>query len=140
MRKCDFCFDFVKGGGLPACAQACPREAITFGPRDELLRLAQWKMRTNPGKYVDHIYGQYEVGGTSWLYMAAVPFSTLGFPKLGKKVPPRLTESIQHAMVGDLIFPLSLYALLGGTMWLTGFLKKGERGQKNEPTDQRSDS
>jgi formate dehydrogenase iron-sulfur subunit len=45
------------------------------------LRLARWKMRSNPGKYVDHIYGEHEVGGTSWLYLASEPFENIGFPK-----------------------------------------------------------
>lgn len=130
VRKCTFCFSYVSEGGLPACAQVCPREAITFGPRDELLRLARWKMKSNPGKYVDHIYGENEVGGTSWLYLASVPFETLGFPKLDTIAPPRLTESIQHAIVGYLAFPAALYAVLGGTMWLTGFLKRNGKTDK----------
>ncbi len=124
VRKCTFCFEYVSKGQLPACAQACPREVITFGPKKELLRLARWKMRSNPGKYVDHIYGEHEVGGTSWLYLSSEPFETIGFPKLAPEAPPELTESIQHAAVGQMILPLSLYGALGAVMWLTGFLKR----------------
>ena len=125
VRKCTFCFEYVKQGQLPACAQVCPREVITFGPKKELLRLARWKMRSNPGKYVDHIYGEHEVGGTSWLYLASEPFETIGFPTLDSAPPPELTETIQHAAVGQMILPLSLYGVLGAIMWLTGFLRKG---------------
>ncbi len=126
VRKCTFCYQSVKRGGLPACAQICPREVITFGKKDELLRLARWKMKKNPGKYVDHIYGEHEVGGTSWLYLASEPFETIGFPKLGTKAPPRLTEAIQHGLFQYFAAPIILYGVLGGVMWGTGYLKDSE--------------
>jgi hypothetical protein len=31
------------------------------------------------GKYQDHIYGEFEAGGTSWLYISDVPFQEIGF-------------------------------------------------------------
>jgi formate dehydrogenase iron-sulfur subunit len=34
--KCTLCYDRLKGGHTPACAQACPTESIQFGPLDEL--------------------------------------------------------------------------------------------------------
>ena len=123
VRKCTFCFEYINDGGLPACAQVCPREVMTFGKKQDLLALARWKQKNNPGKYVDHIYGEKEVGGTSWLYLAAEPFDTIGFPKLGEKAPPRLTEAIQHGLFQYFAAPIGLYAALGGIMWVTGFLK-----------------
>jgi len=123
VRKCTFCFNYIKDGGLPACAQVCPREVMTFGKKKDLLELARWRIKNNPGKYVDHVYGEHEVGGTSWLYLSSEPFETVGFPKLGTKAPPRLTESIQHGLFQYFAAPIGLYAVLGGTMWLTGFLK-----------------
>ncbi len=94
VRKCTFCFSYVKEGGLPACAQVCPREVITFGKKNELLKLAQWKMKNNPGKYVDHIYGEHEAGGTSWLYISPVPFEKLAFPMGTGTTPyPEYTEA-----------------------------------------------
>jgi Fe-S-cluster-containing dehydrogenase component len=123
VRKCNFCFNAIKDGGLPACAQVCPREVITFGKKSKLLSLARWKMKNHPGKYVDHIYGEHEVGGTSWLYIASEPFKTIGFPKLGTKAPPRLTEAIQHSLFQYFAAPIILYAALGGIMWVTGYLK-----------------
>ncbi|KMY66598.1 4Fe-4S ferredoxin [Desulfocarbo indianensis] len=134
VRKCTMCFDQVKEGGLPACAQICPREAITFGKRADLLRLARWRIKNHPGRYQDHIYGETEVGGTAWIYLASEPFTDIGFPKLAAKAPPRLTESIQHAVTGYLALPLSLFAVLGGVMWFTGFMKRN--GDKPEGADQ----
>jgi formate dehydrogenase iron-sulfur subunit len=34
--KCTLCYDRLKGGFDPACAQACPTQSIQFGPLDEL--------------------------------------------------------------------------------------------------------
>jgi len=35
-HKCTLCYDRLKDGMTPACAQACPTESIQFGPLDEL--------------------------------------------------------------------------------------------------------
>ena len=80
VTKCTFCFDRIsKEGGVPGCVEICPVEALTFGKRTELLDLAHEKIRNNSDKYVNHVYGEHEVGGTSWLYISPVPFDEVGF-------------------------------------------------------------
>ena len=79
--KCIFCYEKIKEGKLPACAGACPVEAVTFGKREDLIQLAREKIMKNPDKYLNHIYGEHEAGGTSWLYLSGVPFEQLGFPE-----------------------------------------------------------
>jgi hypothetical protein len=59
--------------------EACPAEAVTVGKRSELLEIARQRIYTNPGKYVSHIYGEREAGGTNVLYISGVPFKDLGF-------------------------------------------------------------
>lgn len=78
--KCTMCYPRIKKGGMPACAEACPAGALTFGKRDDLLKLAREKIAKNPDRYVDHIYGEQEAGGTSWMYISGVPFGELDFP------------------------------------------------------------
>ena len=78
--KCILCYPRIKEGRLPACAEACPTGAITFGRRSELLKLARRRLLAHPDRYIDHIYGEREVGGTNWLYISGVPFEQLGFP------------------------------------------------------------
>lgn len=80
--KCTLCYGRIsKGGsGVPACAEACPAGAVTFGKRSDLVQLARNKIRRNPDRYIDRIYGEYEVGGTSWMYISSVPFEKLDFP------------------------------------------------------------
>jgi len=80
IHKCTLCYPRISTGKIPACAEACPMGVITFGKRDELIQLARKKMKAAPGKYIDHIYGETEVGGTNWMYISGVPFENLGFP------------------------------------------------------------
>ncbi len=117
VRKCTFCLERIsKEGGVPACVEICPPQCLTFGRRSKLLELAHNTIRNNPGSYVNHVYGEHEVGGTSWLYLSSVPFEDLGFPKLGDAAPPRITESIQHGVFKNFLPPLALFGLLGGIM------------------------
>jgi NAD-dependent dihydropyrimidine dehydrogenase PreA subunit len=78
--KCNFCYDTrLKKGKPPACVEACPQEALTFGHRKTLIKIAHERIRANPGKYEDHVYGETEVGGTAWMYLSPVPFDQVGF-------------------------------------------------------------
>ncbi|MBI5883005.1 MAG: 4Fe-4S dicluster domain-containing protein [Elusimicrobia bacterium] len=118
VMKCDFCFERRKQDGLPACVETCPVEALTFGPREELVRVARDRVKRRPERYVSHVYGEFEVGGTDWLYLAGTDFAGLQFPKLGRSPAPGVSESIQHGIFAYFVPPVSLYALLGLLMWI----------------------
>ncbi len=77
--KCTLCAPKLAAGLKPACVEACPTGALRFGRRDQLLQKAQARIKAMPDRYFDHIYGEHEVGGTSILYLADVPFEQLGF-------------------------------------------------------------
>jgi Fe-S-cluster-containing dehydrogenase component len=130
IKKCDFCFERTKVGKLPACVEICPVEALTYGSRTDLIKVARDRIKRNPEKYVNHIYGEYEVGGTSWLYIASEEFQKLAFPKLSEKPAPGVSESIQHGIFAYFVPPASLYALLGGLMWITKNRKDSGEGEK----------
>lgn len=117
IMKCDFCFERRKDGKLPACVETCPAEALTYGPREDLVRVARDRVKRYPQRYVDHVFGEYEVGGTAWLYLAGRDFSDLQFPKLGKSPAPGISESIQHGIFAYFVPPVAIYALLGVLMW-----------------------
>ena len=90
--KCTMCHPRVGEGLLPGCVDACPTEALSFGKRKDLLRLARERIRRHPDRYVDHIYGEHEMGGTSWLYLSGASFKELGMREdLGITPAPDLT-------------------------------------------------
>jgi formate dehydrogenase iron-sulfur subunit len=130
IMKCDFCFERTKKGKLPACVEICPVETLTYGTRSELIRIAREKIKRNPDRYINHIYGEYEAGGTSWMYLANQDFAKLAFPNPGDKTMPGTSESIQHGIFAYFVPPVSLYAILGGIMWITKKRNESEQ-EKN---------
>ncbi len=119
VMKCTLCFTRLEEGKFPGCVEICPEEALTFGRREDLLELAREKIHRFPERYVDHIYGEKEVGGTSWLYLTSVPFSEIGFPELPEKSPIEYTEPVQHGIFKWFNGPILLFGLLGLLMRLT---------------------
>jgi formate dehydrogenase iron-sulfur subunit len=85
--KCSMCYGRIKKGGMPACADACPSGAITFGKRNDMLKLAREKIAKSPDRYIDYIYGEQEAGGTGWLYISGIPFEQMDFPMNVPKKP-----------------------------------------------------
>jgi len=77
--KCVMCASRVEAGKPTACAAVCPTGATLFGERDDLIREARARIAAEPGRYVDHIYGLEEAGGTSVLVLSSMPFGQLGF-------------------------------------------------------------
>ncbi len=122
VRKCTLCSNEgnPNKGGVPACVKTCPKECLTYGKRNDLLARAHEKIRSEPDAYATHVYGEHEVGGTSWLYLApkGASFEELGFLKLGTAPPPLRTERIQHGIFKYFIPPLAWYGLLGAVMWV----------------------
>lgn len=117
--KCDFCIDRTNENKLPACVDICPVEALSYGTREELIEEARRRIKNHPEKYYDHVFGEHEVGGTSWLYLADKNLAGSVFPKLSNNTAPGVSESIQHGLFAYFVPPVAVYALLGGIMWLT---------------------
>lgn len=79
VKKCIFCYETrLKHGKPPACVGICPQEALTFGKRHDLIEIAHQRIQNEPDRYVDHLYGEKELGGTSWMYLSGVPFEQVG--------------------------------------------------------------
>lgn len=117
ISKCWMCFQRLEAGQKPACVEACPAGALRFGTRDALLAQAHAQIKSNPGRYVDHVFGEFEVGGTSMLYLSDVPFAELGFPaNLPDTAPPEETEKIMTTLPGVI---LGVAALMTGTAMVT---------------------
>jgi len=115
VTKCDMCAERQAKGQQPACVEACPVQASIVGNRDDILEEAQRRI-LNDSKYVKHIYGSEEAGGTSVFYISDVPFEKLGFAAAPKQPLPVLTAS---ALGDGPTVILVGGAFLSGLYWIT---------------------
>jgi formate dehydrogenase iron-sulfur subunit len=161
IQKCSYCFDrlekiqantdingnalegesqgrFNESQQLPACVKVCPAGAIRIGEREELIaeghrRIEARKNKTDSWHYVNHIYGENEVGGTSWLYLANVPFDQLGFrTDLGMQPYPMYTHA---ARTGVSPAVLSVGAVLGSVYWISQRRTRVEEDSSEEASE-----
>jgi len=89
VRRCTMCYPRIQEGKNPGCSDACPNGAILFGKRKDLIKVAEERFRKFPERYIDHIFGEHEFGGTSWLTLAgpAAAFGALGLPENAGPTP-----------------------------------------------------
>ena len=103
---------YPKGMG-PACAEVCPRGAVIYGKRTELLAEARQRIAQQPGLYFeDRVYGETEGGGTQVLYLSHVPFQRLGLPRLSGDGIPKTAYQIQEGLYRGMVAPVVLYGVL----------------------------
>ncbi len=95
VMRCTMCYDRIKEGLNPGCADACPQGAITYGRRADLIKVARERIHKYPERYIDHVFGEHEYGGTSWMLLAGIPFAKLGLPEGTSHTPlPELTKGV----------------------------------------------
>jgi formate dehydrogenase iron-sulfur subunit len=117
VRKCNMCYERQVKGQPTACSEACPTGATVCGERDALIAEAHKRLAEKPNDYYQRIYGIKEVGGTSVLYLSAVPFEQIGLrTKLPQEALPKLTWQVLE-LVPDVVSTGSV--LLGGVWWIT---------------------
>lgn len=73
MYKCDLCRDLVAKGEKPRCETACPKGAISSGPKEEMKNYAKMQAEEIGG----YVYGDIQNGGTSTFYVSKVPFAKI---------------------------------------------------------------
>lgn len=130
VQKCTMCHPRLKEGKLPGCVESCPTQALTFGKRDDLLKMARERIRKFPERYVNHIYGETEMGGTSWLYISGAPFGEVGLREdLGVTPAPKLTKGA----LGAVPMVVGLWPVL-----LTGIYAMTRRKEKIAAEDKRA--
>jgi hypothetical protein len=70
---------------------------------------------TPAGKYLQHVYGEKEYGGTQVLKLSGVNFAKVGMPDLPPDAAAAMSETIQHTLYGNLIMP---FAVLGAMTYV----------------------
>ncbi|TDA69896.1 MAG: 4Fe-4S dicluster domain-containing protein [Clostridia bacterium] len=115
-RKCRLCFDRITNGLLPACVQACPSGALSFGSREEILARARERAgRLKQQGYPQaQVYGEKEMGGLHIIYVLTARPSQYGLPEEPK-------VSVSASVVAELLRPFqSLVAASAVFQWAEG--------------------
>ena len=100
VTKCQMCSTRLAKGEAPACVAVCPTGVMQFGERDTLLRQGK-NIIDQDDRYVKAVYGEKEVGGTSWLYLSDVAFAKLGFKTdVGTTALPTYTHNFLKYVPG----------------------------------------
>jgi formate dehydrogenase iron-sulfur subunit len=133
LRKCVFCESRLRVGKQPACTEACPKQATVFGTREQLLEEAHRRIRDNPDLYVNQVFGETELGGTSVLYISDIPLGFLAFkPDLGERPLGTLTWAAL-SKVPPMV--LGVGGLMAGVWWVTGRRMKLAAEASEGPAD-----
>ena len=125
VRKCTGCYSRIKEGMQPACATACPT-AISYGPRAEMLKEAEKRIKNRPNRYHKAVYGKEEAGGTSVLYLTQQPLDELGFKPVTKRALPSYTWDALRLVPGIFL------TVGGGLSLLSWFTHRKERLRREE--------
>lgn len=133
VKKCTGCYSRIKEGLEPACATACPT-AITYGPRDEMVKIAEERFKNNQKKYIRKIYGLNEAGGTSVLYLTNLPFDELGFKNVTQRPLPDYTWQALRFV------PASFLAVGGALSAISWITHRRERMMKENATNEQADT
>ena len=127
--KCELCKERLREGLEPACTAVCPRKAVIFGKRSDLLREARRRIAAEPDRYLPKVYGETDGGGTQVLYLSHVPFEDLGFRFSHEQPVPEIQQTVQHGIYKGFVGPIALYALLGAVMFRNRKKSEGEHGE-----------
>ncbi len=124
--KCELCRHRGERGA--ACAEVCPREAVVYGKRGELLAEAKRRLAAEPEKYAQKVYGETDGGGMNVLYVTSrkVSFAALGLPNLPEHPLPQMSETVQHGLYKHGIAPIALWTAV--TVMQLRARKKDEAG------------
>ena len=133
--KCELCRHRMKDGHYAACAEVCPTGATLYGKVSTLKAEAKRRLALKAGEitrfprgnldagdqpawegaaasYVQHLYGENEVGGTQMFKLASVPFDKLGHRPLPDRSFSSKSETLQHTLYGGLLLPLAALGVM----------------------------
>lgn len=124
-QKCTFCYDRLKGGLTPACAQACPTESIQFGALKELQQKAAARVGQlrDAGQTGARLYGADDniLGGLNSFYLLLDEPEVYGLPT-NPQVP---SHSVPRS---------SLWSILTAIVTALGILFAFRERTSDEPT------
>jgi formate dehydrogenase iron-sulfur subunit len=127
VSKCQMCAGRIERSEMPACVSVCPAGVFTFGEKDEILQKGREAIKK--GDYIKTIYGEKEVGGTSWLYISDVPFEELGFDT---NVPDRSLPSLTWKLLRKVPMILVLWTLILAVIYRFNKYRAARSGESDD--------
>ena len=124
VQKCNFCFQRLRSSQMPACQQACSLDVITVGERSAILSLAHQRIQDAPDRYLQTVFGEFDAGGTSVMYISDAPLDFLR-PQNSNKIPadaslPALSanwlENVPLITLGTACLMTGLFYIIGQRM------------------------
>jgi formate dehydrogenase iron-sulfur subunit len=122
VRKCVLCYDRLEEGKQPGCTEVCPEEATIFGERDELIAEAHRRIRDNPGKYIDRVWGEHEFGGTAVLYLSDIDLGFMVYGNHTDTTPLPATTALAMKSV-----PFAFVGMGGAMLGINWILKRRQK-------------
>jgi formate dehydrogenase iron-sulfur subunit len=109
-QKCTLCYDRLKEGLTPSCAQACPTQSIAFGPIKDLRKRAADRVAAlhAQGKSEAYIYGDESIlGGLNSFYLLMDRPEVYGLPAAPKLPSRNLALSSIFSVAGAALVGLA---------------------------------
>lgn len=132
MFKCDLCHDRLLEGKNPVCMDACPRNAMLIGPRDEISAEAERRAREMGG----YLYGAEENGGTATVYVSPVPFGKIDAAVEKGPGKPHMAPVVRRMAgtdpLGKSVLLAPVIGLTAGVLAVAGALKDRTVSHKKE--------
>jgi hypothetical protein len=125
--KCELCKERLAQGLLPGCVEVCPRKAVIYGEREQLLEEAHRRIAEQPSLYQTTVYGEHDLGGTAVLYLSAVPFVKLGLPEKGDTSGASVSRTVQEGIYQGFLTPLVVFGGLAAAAF-----RNWRKGRKDD--------
>lgn len=100
--KCTMCLDRLEEGGIPACVKTCQPEALSFGPRDEMIRKGHQRVDflKKKGFTKAELYGETEMGGLHIMSVCKHGHEAYGLPTNPTKNPVVNATKVMRTVTG----------------------------------------
>lgn len=140
IQKCKMDESCRVDGGQPACVDACPTGATIFGTREHLIKEARRRIEEKPDRYINHIYGEHEFGGTSVLYLSDISLNkVLKIPskeELEKRAVPSLVTGSLPKLLSNWVLVTPVQALtVSGLLTGIWFLRRRQKLMKEKAVE-----
>lgn len=133
--KCTLCSDRVSVGQGPACAKACPTQAIVFGTKDDMIEHANGRIEDLKSRGYDTagLYDPAGVGGTHVMYV--LPFAEKPSIYSGLPDNPRISPVVEGWKGVTKTAGMAAMGIAAAGAVLMGIFSRGNRVSEHDEAE-----